>query len=80
MLGTGINQVFPAENGQLFEKIIANGALVTQFAFNRPADKQSFPIRNRIVAGMTLGTVVVEANLTEGWLKRVVGCFAFPGV
>ena len=68
VLGTGINQVFPAENGPLFEKIIANGALITQFPFNRPADKQSFPIRNRIVAGMTLGTVVVEANLTSGAL------------
>jgi DNA processing protein len=68
VLGTGINQVFPAENGPLFEKIISNGALVTQFPFNRPADKQTFPIRNRIVAGMTLGTVVVEANLTSGAL------------
>ena len=68
VLGTGINQVFPAENGPLFEKIISNGALITQFPFNRPADKQSFPIRNRIVAGMTLGTVVVEANLTSGAL------------
>jgi len=45
-----------------------NGAIVTQFPFNRPGDKQSFPIRNRIVAGMTLGTVVVEANLTSGAL------------
>ena len=68
VLGTGINIVFPPENAQLFEKIIRNGALVTQFPFNRPADKQSFPIRNRIVAGMTLGTVVVEANLTSGAL------------
>ncbi len=41
---------------------------MTQFPFNRPADKQSFPIRNRIVAGMTLGTVVVEANTTSGAL------------
>jgi DNA processing protein len=42
--------------------------VITQFPFNRTADKQSFPIRNRIVAGMTLGTVVVEANLTSGSL------------
>jgi DNA processing protein len=68
VLGTGINQVFPPENAALFEKIISNGALITQFPFNRPADKQSFPIRNRIVAGMSLGTVVVEANLTSGAL------------
>jgi len=68
VLGTGINIVFPVENAELFERIAANGAVMTQFPFNRPADKQSFPIRNRIVAGMTLGTVVVEANLTSGSL------------
>ncbi len=68
VLGTGINLVTPPENARLFEQIAANGAVVTQFPFNRPGDKQSFPIRNRIVAGMTLGTVVVEANLTSGAL------------
>lgn len=68
VLGTGINLVFPAENVELFERIAGSGALITQFPFNRKADKQSFPIRNRIVAGMTLGTVVVEANLTSGAL------------
>ncbi len=68
VLGTGINLVFPPENATLFERAASNGAIVTQFAFNRPADKQTFPIRNRIVAGMTLGTVVVEANLSSGAL------------
>jgi DNA processing protein len=68
VLGTGINVIWPAENKELFERIAANGAMVTQFPFNRPGDKQSFPIRNRIVAGMTLGTVVVEANATSGAL------------
>ena len=68
VLGTGINLVFPPENAELFARIAANGAVITQFPFNRPADKQSFPIRNRIVAGMTLGTVVVEANLSSGAL------------
>jgi DNA processing protein len=68
VLGTGINLIFPPENNELFQRIAANGAVVSQFPFNRPADKQSFPIRNRIVAGMTLGTVVVEANLTSGAL------------
>ena len=68
VLGTGINLVYPAENKVLFDQIPSNGALITQFPFNRSADRQSFPIRNRIVAGMTLGTVVVEANLTSGAL------------
>lgn len=68
ILGTGINRVFPPENRELFERMAAQGAVATQFPFNRPADRQTFPIRNRIVAGMTLGTVVVEANLTSGAL------------
>ncbi len=68
VLGTGINLVFPSENADLYERMAASGALVTQFPFNRPGDRQTFPIRNRIVAGMTLGTVVVEANLTSGAL------------
>jgi DNA processing protein len=66
VLGTGLDIVFPPENRELFERIARSGAVTTQFPFGRPADKQSFPIRNRIVAGMTLGTVVVEANITSG--------------
>jgi len=68
VLGTGINLIAPPENAELFQRIAANGAVITQFPFNRPADKQSFPIRNRIVAGMTLGTVVVEADMHSGAL------------
>ena len=68
VLGTAINIVFPPENGELFERIAANGAVISQWPFNRNGDRQSFAIRNRIVAGMTLGTVVVEANLTSGAL------------
>jgi DNA processing protein len=68
VLGTGINIVFPPENQELFGRIAENGALITQFPFNRNGDKQSFAIRNRIVAGMTLGAVVVEADLHSGAL------------
>ncbi len=68
VLGNGLNIVFPTENKELFDRIAETGAVITQFPFNRKADKQSFPIRNRIVAGMTLGTVVVEANLSSGAL------------
>ncbi|MSU57092.1 MAG: DNA-protecting protein DprA [Pedosphaera sp.] len=68
VLGTGINIVFPPENAELFERIAENGAVITQFPFNRNGDKQSFAIRNRIVAGMSLGAVVVEADLHSGAL------------
>ena len=68
VLGTGVNIVFPPENKDLFARIAENGAVITQFPFNRNGDKQSFAIRNRIIAGMTLGTVVVEADLHSGAL------------
>ena len=68
VLGTGLNIVFPPENKDLFDRIAENGAVMTQFPFNRNGDKQSFAIRNRIVAGMTLGSVVVEADLHSGAL------------
>jgi len=68
VLGTGINVIFPPENKELFGRIAENGAVITQFPFNRNGDKQSFAIRNRIIAGMTLGAVVVEADLHSGAL------------
>ncbi len=68
VLGTGINHVYPAENAELFDTITSHGALITQFPFNRPGDRQSFPVRNRIVAGMTMGCLVIEAALTSGAL------------
>ena len=68
VLGTGINIVFPPENAELFERIAENGAVITQFPFNRNGDRQTFAIRNRIIAGMTLGTIVVEADLHSGAL------------
>src|ERR1039458_2752490 len=62
VLGTGINIVFPPENRDLFARIAESGANKSRFPFNSNGDKQSFAIRNRIIAGMTLGTVVVEAD------------------
>lgn len=68
VLGNGLNHIYPSGNSELFEKIAENGALISQFPMDRAGDRQTFPIRNRIVAGMTLGTVVVEANLVSGAL------------
>ena len=68
VLGTGLDIVYPAENVKLYQRIAEQGAVITQFPFGRKGDKQSFPIRNRIVAGMTQGTAVVEANRASGAL------------
>jgi len=68
VIGSGLDFIYPSENKSLFEQAGAQGAVVTQFPFGRKADRQTFPIRNRIVAGMSLGTVVVEANQNSGAL------------
>ena len=68
VLGCGIDIVYPAENRALYEQISETGAVVTEFPFGRTPDRQSFPIRNRIVSGWSLGVVVVEANLRSGAL------------
>ena len=60
--------VYPAENIKLYKRIVEQGAVITQFPFGRRGDKQSFPIRNRIVVGVTRGTVVDEANRASGAL------------
>jgi len=76
VLGTGINIVFPAENAELFERIAAQGAVVTQFPFNRKADKQSFPIRNRLVAGNLTSGALITARMAADNGRQV---FAVPG-
>lgn len=66
VFGNGINRVYPAENRELFQQIAGSGAVMTQFPFNRRGDRQTFPMRNRIVAGLTIGTIIVEAPAASG--------------
>lgn len=68
VLGSGLNQLYPAENRGLAEKIVESGAVVTEFSMEVKPDVQSFPMRNRIVSGWTFGTLVVEAGLSSGAL------------
>ena len=69
VLGCGIDVVYPSENKKLAEEIVEKGgALVTEFPFGVQPDRQTFPMRNRIVSGWSLGVVVVEANLKSGAL------------
>jgi len=69
VLGSGLGKLYPAENLSLAEKIAAGqGAIVTEFPVDYPPDKQSFPQRNRIVAGWGHGVLVVEAPLRSGSL------------
>jgi DNA processing protein len=66
VLGCGIDIIYPPENLELYRRMSAEGAVVSEFPFGRRADRQSFPMRNRVVAGMCQGLVVVESDVHGG--------------
>jgi DNA processing protein len=68
VLGSGLAQIYPAENRKLAERIAANGAVISEFALDSGPDAHHFPVRNRIISGMACGTVVVEATRHSGSL------------
>jgi DNA processing protein len=68
VLGCGIDQTYPPENRGLRKDIVSNGAVISEYPPGILPQKYYFPARNRIIAGMTLGTVVVEAGLKSGSL------------
>jgi DNA processing protein len=63
VLGCGIDIVYPPENLGLYRRIAETGAMLSEFPFGRKADKQSFPMRNRVVSGICEGVVVVESDV-----------------
>ncbi len=86
VLGTGMDIIYPPENLDLYRKTAANGAVVSEFPFGRRADRQSFAMRNRIVAGMSQGVIVIESDVAGGSMitARFAGeqgrqLFAVPG-
>ncbi|MBZ5539296.1 MAG: DNA-processing protein DprA [Acidobacteriia bacterium] len=68
VLGTGIDVCYPKENKKLYEKVLEHGALISEFALGTHPAPENFPMRNRIVAGMPLGIVVVEGAQYSGSL------------
>ncbi|MCB1089619.1 MAG: DNA-processing protein DprA, partial [Verrucomicrobiae bacterium] len=68
VLGSGIGNLYPPENAALAERIAASGALLSEFPVLYVPDRQSFPLRNRIVSGMSQGILVVEAPARSGSL------------
>ncbi|MDV7504449.1 DNA-processing protein DprA [Acinetobacter baumannii] len=85
--GTGLDTTYPAQNKKLAEHILAqNGAIITEFLPGTPPLQQHFPRRNRIVSGLSLGVLVVEATLKSGSLitankaaEQGKTVFAIPG-
>jgi len=66
VLGSGIRRVYPPENGELAERIIASGAVVSQFWPDAAPTSFNFPRRNVVTSGLGQGTVVIEASATSG--------------
>lgn len=68
VMGTGIDKVYPAANRDLYEQVVDEGAVVSEFPIGTPPEARNFPIRNRIISGLSRGVAVVEATLRSGSL------------
>ena len=68
VLGSGLDRIYPAENDKLYHRIAQTGAVVSEFALGAKPEAHHFPMRNRMISGMSLGTVVAEASRKSGSL------------
>ncbi len=86
IIGSGLDIIYPPENSKLFKEISENGAVISEFPLGTKPDAQNFPKRNRIIAGISLGTLVVETRNNGGAmqtakfaLEQNKEVFAIPG-
>ncbi len=86
VVGSGLDWIYPPENKALFHNIAENGLVISEYSLGTKPDGKHFPQRNRIIAGLSLGTVVVETKLSGGALNTASialsenrEVFAIPG-
>lgn len=86
IIGSGLDVIYPSENNKLFEEISKNGAVISEYILGTKPDAQNFPKRNRIISGLSLGTLVIETKTSGGALQTAAYAleqnrevFAIPG-
>lgn len=86
VIGSGLDVVYPPENKKLFEQIKEQGVIVSEFELGTKPDAQNFPRRNRIISGLSLGTLIVETKFIGGAMQTAAYAldqnrevFAIPG-
>ena len=86
VLGSALDTLYPPENAELARKITKQGAVISEYTLGREADRTTFPYRNRIISGMSMGAVIVEADTKSGAMMTADAAldqgrsvFAVPG-
>ncbi len=86
VIGSGLANLYPRENSKLADRVAEQGVLISEFPMATPPDRQNFPQRNRIVSGLSLGTLLIEAPIKSGAiltmelaLRQGKKLFALPG-
>ena len=86
VIGSGLDVIYPPENKDLFEQIIKNGMVISEYFLGTKPDAQNFPRRNRIISGLTLGTIIIETAINGGAMHTAAYAldqgreiFAVPG-
>ena len=86
VLGGAIDCLYPPENAELARKISKNGAVISEYPMGRKADRMTFPYRNRIISGMSMGVLVIESEIKGGAMHSAEAAmeqgrtvFALPG-